>query len=94
MSLFQVRIPDDRTSRSQFSVIDDELDIQLRDILEQNATEDESSVFRMSRDTYQACMDEDRLEEIGLKPLLDTIETFGGWPAVQGDAWDESKFDW
>ncbi|TRY72219.1 hypothetical protein TCAL_03874 [Tigriopus californicus] len=90
----RVRIPDDRTSRSQFSVIDDELDVQLRDILEGNATEDESSVFRMSRDTYQACMDEDRLEEIGLKPILDVLKTFGGWPAVLGDAWDESKFNW
>eukprot|EP00095_Tigriopus_kingsejongensis_P007986 snap_masked-scaffold269_size230758-processed-gene-0.4 protein:Tk07986 transcript:snap_masked-scaffold269_size230758-processed-gene-0.4-mRNA-1 annotation:"PREDICTED: neprilysin-2" len=90
----RIRIPDDRTSRSQFSLIDDDLDEQLRDILEKNATESESFVFKMARDQYQACMDEDRLEEIGLEPLLKVLEAFGGWPAVLGEDWDEDKFDW
>ncbi len=37
----QVRIPDDRTSRSNFGLIDDELEEQLRDILEDGQEEEE-----------------------------------------------------
>ena len=46
---FQVRIPDDQSSRTQFAIIDDELEEQLRDILESNETIDESTVFKMAR---------------------------------------------
>ena len=35
----QVRIPDDESAKSQFGIIDDELEEQLRDILEANETE-------------------------------------------------------
>ena len=90
----QVRIPDDRSSRSQFAIIDDDLEQQLRDILEANITEGDSSVFVMAKAQYQSCMDTDRLEIIGLQPLRDLLTEFGGWPVVDGDAWDEEGFDW
>ena len=50
----QVRIPDDRSSRSQFAIIDDDLEQQLRDILEANITEHDSSVFVMAKAQYKA----------------------------------------
>ena len=92
--MLQVRIPDDRSSRSQFAIIDDDLEQQLRDILEGNVTEGDSSVFVMAKAQYKSCMDTDRLEVIGLKPLRDLLTEFGGWPVVDGDTWDEDKFDW
>ncbi len=67
--LLQVRIPDDQSSRSQFAIIDDELEEQLRAILESNETEDESKVFKMARDQYNACMDLDQVSSL-LKVLL------------------------
>ena len=91
--LDRVRIPDDQSSRSQFGIIDDELEEQLRDILESNVTEDESKVFQQARDQYQACMNLPKLEEIGLKPVTDILQKFGGWPVLQDD-WDEASFDW
>ena len=51
--LERVRIPDDQSSRSQFGIIDDELEEQLRDILESNVTDDESKVFQQARDQYR-----------------------------------------
>lgn len=90
----RVRIPDDRSSRSQFAIIDDDLEQQLRDILEANITEGDSSVFVMAKSQYKSCMDTDRLEVIGLKPLRDLLGEFGGWPVVDGDTWDEDEFDW
>ena len=63
MSL-QERIPDDRSSRSQFDIIDDELDRQLRDILEEapkkipadpnkEYEDGGSTVFKYARDQYK-----------------------------------------
>ena len=48
----------------------------------------------MAKAQYQSCMDTERLELIGLKPLRDLLTEFGGWPVVDGDAWDEEGFDW
>jgi hypothetical protein len=89
----QVRIPDDRTSRSQFAIIDDELEEQLREILEANHTADDSMVFKQARDQYMACMDLDKLEEFGLQPVKDLLEKFGGWPVLDKN-WNEAEFKW
>ena len=77
--LDRVRIPDDQSSRSQFGIIDDELEEQLRDILESNVTDDESKVFQQARDQYQACMNLPKLEEIGLKPVTDILQKYEWW---------------
>ena len=39
-------------------------------------------------------MDLDQLEKIGLGPLKEILDYFGGWPVVKGDEWDEEGFDW
>ena len=90
----RVVIPDDRSSRSQFAIIGDRLLEQLRAILEAEAEEGESRVFTMARDVYKACMDEDKIEEIGLQPLKDMLHKMGGWPVLEGDSWDETLFSW
>lgn len=113
---FQIRIPDDESSRTQFAIIDDLLEEQLRDILESNATENESRVFkcvsslfrktkncnacvnnncyhRLARDQYQACMDLDHIERVGLEPLKNILKEFGGWPVLE-DNWSEESFEW
>jgi len=87
-------IPDDRSSRSQFAVIGDELIQQLKEILEGEAEEGESKVFKMARDMYKACMDEEKIEKIGLDPLKSMLKQLGGWPVLEAEDWDESSFSW
>ena len=90
----RVVIPDDSSSRDHFEIIRDRLLQQLRAILEADTEEGESRVFTMARDVYKACMDEDKIEEIGLQPLKDMLHKMGGWPVLEGDSWDESSFSW
>jgi len=90
----RVVIPDDRSSRSQFAVIGDDLLVQLRHILEEDPKDEESRVFTMARNVYKACMDLDKIEEVGLDPLKTMLKQMGGWPVLEGNTWDETKFNW
>lgn len=47
----------------------------------------------MARDHYQACMDLDRLEEVGLEPLKSLLTFLGGWPVLD-ENWNEEDFKW
>lgn len=43
---------------------------------------------------YKSCMNADILEQRKLEPLYRLLESLGGWPVLDGDKWDASKFDW
>jgi len=90
----RVVIPDDRSSRSQFAIIGDELLQQLKHILEAVPEPGESRVFTMARNVYKACMDLDKIEAGGLDPLKDMLKEMGGWPVLEGEGWDEESFNW
>lgn len=42
---------------------------------------------------YESCMNYDILQQRAHQPLLDLLDTLGGWPILSPD-WDASKFDW
>ena len=42
---------------------------------------------------YGKCINETRLEERGVRPLLDTLKSVGGWPILENDK-DYSDFRW
>ena len=102
-------IPDDRSGWSQFSVIGKrsfcpphlhvfptgkKLQQQLRALLETPPPAAEAKVFSKARGVYMACMDERRIEEIGLEPLKERLHQMGGWPVLEGAAWNEDAFSW
>merc|ERR1711899_164378 len=90
----RVAIPDDRSAWSQFSVIDKELQQQLRALLETPPPPSEANVFKKVRSVYSACMNTPLIEQIGLQPLKDKLKSMGGWPVLEGNDWSESEFDW
>lgn len=43
---------------------------------------------------YKSCMNSEILERRQLEPLYELLETLGGWPVIDGDKFNASKFDW
>ncbi len=44
---------------------------------------------------FKSCMDEEKIESVGLKPLSDELSSLGGWPVVEGSSWaGDETFDW
>ncbi|XP_075148601.1 M13 family metallopeptidase neprilysin 4 isoform X2 [Haematobia irritans] len=46
-----------------------------------------------ARHLYQSCTNIKLLEKRGVQPLLDLVESLGGWPVLD-DNWDGYGFDW
>ncbi len=91
-------IPDDRTRMSSFSVLSDELLLQVRMLLEEESPSGEAKPFRMARDLYKSCMDIQKIEALGLEPIKQILNDLGGWPVLLGPgqawAWDDGSYIW
>ena len=57
-----------------------------RALLEKNDTEKCFDADKMSRRWYTECINETKIEELGVQPLLDSLKVFGGWPVLDEDS--------
>lgn len=55
------RIPDDKTSVNTFSIITDQLQEQIRSLLDEPITPTEPRPFALAKTLYQACMNRSKL---------------------------------
>ncbi|XP_076028904.1 M13 family metallopeptidase neprilysin 2 isoform X2 [Oratosquilla oratoria] len=87
-------IPEEKSSISQFSQINDRLREKLRVVIESNITKSDSPATKMVKNLYKSCMDTDRIAKKGVEPLKEVLKEMGGWPVVEGSSWDPSAFEW
>uniref|UniRef100_T1IPL6 Peptidase M13 N-terminal domain-containing protein n=1 Tax=Strigamia maritima TaxID=126957 RepID=T1IPL6_STRMM len=87
-------IPDDKTSITSFVVLEEDLKQRLKVLIEQPKNNEEPESFWKIKDLYGACMNTSQIQEVGSKPLVDLINSVGGWPAVLGNSWNEENFNW
>ena len=92
----EARIPDDKGRWStSFDTVGELVYVQGRQLLEAEPSEDDFASYQLARDQYKACVDEEKREELGMKPYLAKLAEFGGWPVVDGDNWGgEETFKW
>lgn len=65
--------------------------------MEAEQSEDDFDSYKLARDHYKACINEEKLEELGVEPMQRKLKEFGGWPVVEGDKWKSENFsvwDW
>lgn len=87
-------IPDDKLTVDTFTTLADQIDIQLRTIIEGETDPKESFVFALVKNLHKSCMNRTAVEAFGLEPFHKILRQIGGWPAVEGDRWNESAWDW
>lgn len=87
-------IPDDRVTIDSFSVVRDKVQDQLREIINEAEQPNESKPFLLAKRLNKACLNKTIIEQRGIKPLADILESYGGWPVVKGDLWSEDSFNW
>lgn len=84
-------IPDDRGRISAFTPNSEEIYKRARHMMESFDSEWKSD--RMAKNLYDSCMDQEKIEELGLEPIKDILKDLGGWPVLT-HWWDDSKFSW
>uniref|UniRef100_A0A4D5R9A5 Neprilysin n=1 Tax=Scolopendra viridis TaxID=118503 RepID=A0A4D5R9A5_SCOVI len=87
-------IPDDKNSINTFVLLDEDLRMKLKQLIDTSKTTSEPEAFWKVKDIYSACFNSSRIEELGSKPLAELLDRLGGWPAVKGHSWDDGKFEW
>ena len=88
------RIPEDKGSYTGFSPLVDDIYVRGRALLEEEDKSGDWEVFRMTKKLFKSCMNLERLEELGVRPLLETLKGFGGWPVLEGDDWVGEGYQW
>lgn len=86
-------VPEDSSRWAQFDVLGRELSNALGTILEEPIDAQDPAPINKAKNFYLGCMDEPQLEALGVTPLTDFLDQFGGWPMTI-NAWDETAFDW
>merc|ERR1711971_369474 len=82
-------IPDDKTSISPWTPMKDKIVADGKRLLElpiDHPNDFESD--KMAKVFYKSCMDQEKLDEIGVEPVRKIISQLGGWPVVDG--WNDS----
>lgn len=92
--LKSTNIPEDEASQSQFSIIEDKLEEQLKSLMMGEVKPSEPRAFKLVKKYYKICMNKTRAEEIGLATMKDYLRELGGWPVVDGSNWNQRDFDW
>ncbi|KAF5307511.1 hypothetical protein FQR65_LT06866 [Abscondita terminalis] len=75
---------------------------QLEDIGKREALEiymelpnkNDHFMVKMAKKLFESCINENALVNENLRSIKESIADAGGWPVLEGDKWDERKFDW
>jgi membrane metallo-endopeptidase-like protein 1 len=94
--LKNARIPEDSGVQNIFNLLDTQLDINLIDLLStpsSNETIDPQAVVN-ARNLYSSCTNETTIEMDDVTAVISIVNNeLGGWPILQGAAWNSSVFN-
>lgn len=86
-------IPDDRTTVTAFSLIENVLKDQLRVIVQEPIQSNDIVPFQNVKRLYRACMNTALIETQGVTPVRNAINSMGGWPVLDTN-WDSNEWTW
>ncbi|XP_026818640.1 neprilysin-2-like [Rhopalosiphum maidis] len=87
-------INDGSNAVTSFSKIHEKVSNELLSLLTEPIQSDEQKPFRMMKLLFKSCMDIEKIEEKGLEPFKAILRSLGGWPVLDKEEWDDTKFTW
>lgn len=87
-------ITDEMSEESMVTIINRKIQYQIRTILAEEPTPNDLNAFKLAKKFYKSCMDEASIEKRGVQPLIDLTKSYGGWPVIEGNQWNESSWNW
>ncbi|XP_036389931.1 membrane metallo-endopeptidase-like 1 [Megalops cyprinoides] len=86
-------IPETSSRYSVFDILRDEMEIILKGVLE-SENEKDREAFHKAKTLYKSCMNESLIEQRDSQPLIELIDTIGGWPVASDDWNGTSVREW
>ncbi|XP_022255642.1 neprilysin-1-like isoform X2 [Limulus polyphemus] len=86
------KIPETKSRYGTFDQLRENLSNVIVALLE-NTTDSKSAVGK-SRNIYHACKDEAKRDELGIDPLINLLEKFGGWPLNDSEQGEIGSYTW
>ncbi|KAF5269286.1 hypothetical protein FQR65_LT02587 [Abscondita terminalis] len=86
-------IPEDEPCAHAFLAVANSMENQLKLLFDEfsaNASKPHQIAYKL----YSLCMNTSKIEEQDLKNAHQLLKKLGGWPIVEGNKWNESKFEW
>lgn len=85
---------DTHGSRSVQDNMEDEIQSQIKALLESELKEGNFPAYNVAKKFYRSCMNESSIQKDGLKKTKLLFKQIGGWPTLDGTNWREEQFDW
>ncbi|XP_069671144.1 endothelin-converting enzyme homolog [Periplaneta americana] len=82
------RIPENKQLWDYFQILQETFDNLSKEVLESPVNEGEPAAVSKAKNTYAACMDTDSLDSRGLEPVVQLLQSWGGWP-VLNSSWSQ-----
>ncbi|XP_075158304.1 M13 family metallopeptidase neprilysin 1 [Haematobia irritans] len=76
-------IPEDKSSISTFEVLADQLQVKLKDILEEPINDLDNQATVKAKMFYKSCIDMAQIRKVGIGRLKDVLKSLGGWPVIE-----------
>ncbi|XP_008215920.1 neprilysin-4 isoform X1 [Nasonia vitripennis] len=86
-------IPDDKTGFDTFETLRESLAFVLKQLLEEPEPDDSNEAIVKAKNLFRSCMNYEILERRSERPLLELLDSLGGWPILRRD-WNADRFDW
>ncbi|XP_063993387.1 neprilysin-11-like [Diachasmimorpha longicaudata] len=68
---------------------------KIKNLLEDTDSETDNEAIRKARKVYRACMNEAKIEELGVEPIKSIINDNGGWPLIMKPGeWSSKNLTW
>ncbi|KAK6188536.1 hypothetical protein SNE40_004694 [Patella caerulea] len=84
-------IPEDKSSYGSFTLVSEDVQIILKNLLETPIDPSDLESLQKAKILYASCLNETRLEEYGIQPLLDFLPRVGAWPVISSN-WSDNGY--